>query len=46
MGEKLFISIKTVQAHRANLMEKLDLHDAVELTKFAIKTGLVHLEDL
>lgn len=46
IGEKLFISIKTVQAHRANLMEKLDLHDAVELTKFAIKTGLVSLEEL
>lgn len=46
IGEKLFISIKTVQAHRANLMEKLDLHDAVELTKFAIKTGLVSLDDL
>jgi DNA-binding NarL/FixJ family response regulator len=46
IGEKLFISIKTVQAHRANLMEKIDLHDAVELTKFAIKTGLVSLDDI
>ena len=46
IGDKLFISIKTVQAHRANLMEKLDLHDAVELTKFAIKTGLVLLDDI
>ncbi|MFZ5815869.1 MAG: response regulator [Bacillota bacterium] len=46
IGEKLFISIKTVQAHRANLMEKLDLHDAVELTKFAIKTGLVSLDEI
>lgn len=46
IGEKLFISIKTVQAHRANLMEKLDLHDAVELTKFAIKTGLVSLDEV
>lgn len=46
IGEKLFISIKTVQAHRANLMEKLDLHDAVELTKFAIKSGLVSLDEL
>lgn len=46
IGDKLFISIKTVQAHRANLMEKLDLHDAVELTKFAIKTGLVSLDDM
>jgi DNA-binding NarL/FixJ family response regulator len=46
ISEKLFISIKTVQAHRANLMDKLDLHDAVELTKFAIKSGLVQLDDL
>jgi NarL family two-component system response regulator LiaR len=46
IGEKLFISIKTVQAHRANLMEKLDLHDAVELTKFAIKSGLVSLDEI
>jgi NarL family two-component system response regulator LiaR len=46
IGEKLYISIKTVQAHRANLMEKLDLHDAVELTKFAIRTGLVSLDDI
>lgn len=46
IGEKLYISIKTVQAHRANLMEKLDLHDAVELTKFAIKSGLVSLDEL
>lgn len=46
IGEKLFISIKTVQAHRANLMEKLDLHDAVELTKFAIRTGLVSLDEI
>jgi two-component system response regulator NreC len=46
IAEKLFISIKTVQAHRANLMEKLDLHDAVELTKFAIKTGLLSLDEI
>ncbi len=46
IGVNLFISIKTVQAHRANLMEKLDLHDAVELTKFAIRTGLVLLDEI
>lgn len=45
IAAKLFISIKTVQAHRANIMEKLDLHDAVQLTKFAIKTGLFQLEE-
>ncbi len=44
IARRLYISIKTVQAHRANIMEKLDLHDAVELTKFAIRTGLVKLD--
>lgn len=46
IAERLYISVKTVQAHRANLMEKLDLHDAVELTKFAIRTGLVSIDDV
>ena len=46
IAERLFISVKTVQAHRANLMEKLDLHDAVELTKFAIRTGLVKIDEV
>lgn len=45
IANKLFISIKTVQAHRANLMEKLDLHDAVELTKYAIRKGLISLDE-
>ena len=41
MAEALFISPKTVQKHRANLMEKLDLHNAVALTVFAIEKGIV-----
>lgn len=41
MAEALFISPKTVQKHRANLMEKLDLHNAVALTVFAIERGIV-----
>ena len=45
IAERLVISIKTVQAHRANIMEKLDLHDAVELTKYAIRKGLIQLDD-
>lgn len=45
IAQQLYISIKTVQAHRANIMEKLDLHDAVELTKFAIRTGLLRLDE-
>jgi len=37
----LFISLKTVEKHRANLMKKLDLHNAAALTSFAIEKGLV-----
>ena len=41
IAEALFISPKTVGKHRANLMEKLDLHNAVALTVFAIEKGIV-----
>jgi DNA-binding NarL/FixJ family response regulator len=37
----LFISLKTVEKHRANLMKKLDLHNTAALTAFAIEQGLV-----
>lgn len=38
---KLNISIKTVQSHRANLMDKLNLHDRTELVRYAIRRGLI-----
>jgi len=38
---KLTISIKTVQTHRANLMDKLNLHDRTELVRYAIRRGLI-----
>ena len=41
VADTLFISVKTVEKHRANLMRKLNLHNAVELTVFAVKKGLV-----
>ena len=37
----LCISPKTVDKHRANLMKKLDLHNASALTAYAIEKGLV-----
>ena len=41
IGDYLCISVKTVEKHRANLIKKLDLHNASELTKFAMEKGLV-----
>jgi DNA-binding NarL/FixJ family response regulator len=37
----LCISPKTVERHRSNIMNKLDLHNVSELTTFAIEKGLV-----
>jgi DNA-binding NarL/FixJ family response regulator len=37
----LVISEKTVERHRANVLEKLGMRDRVELTRYAIRTGLV-----
>lgn len=41
IAAQLGISPKTVEKHRANLMEKLDLHNTSELTAYAIEKGLV-----
>jgi DNA-binding NarL/FixJ family response regulator len=41
IGELLHISVKTVEKHRANLIDKLDLHNVAKLTAYAIKQGLV-----
>lgn len=41
IAAELNISPSTVDVHRRNLMRKLDLHNVVELTKFAIRTGLI-----
>ena len=41
ISEYLCISVKTVEKHRANIMQKLDLHSASMLTAYAIDKGLV-----
>ena len=41
IGDSLVISKKTVDRHRANILEKLGMRNRVELTRYAIKRGLV-----
>ncbi len=44
IAESLCVSVKTVEAHRKQLMNKLDIHSVAELTKYAIRQGLTSLE--
>lgn len=39
----LYVSVKTVESHRKNIMNKLDIHTVAELTKYAIREGLTSL---
>ncbi len=41
IADKLSISVKTVETHRARILQKLDFHTTAELVKYAIKTGLL-----
>ncbi len=41
---KLNLSVKTVETHRAQLMERLGIHDVAGLVRYAIRTGLTSLE--
>ena len=45
IAETLTISVKTVDRHRENIMRKLNLHNRVDLVKYAIRKGLIDLED-
>ena len=44
IGELLFLSSKTVDVHRNNIMKKTELYTIPELTKYAIQNGLTSLE--
>ncbi len=41
IAQRLYISVKTVQTHRAHIMEKLNLHDRTMLVRYAIRKGLI-----
>lgn len=41
IARELVISVKTVERHRANILEKLGMSDRVELTRYAIRRGLI-----
>jgi len=41
IAQELFISVKTVERHRQNILDKLGMSDRVELTRYAIRRGLI-----
>jgi DNA-binding NarL/FixJ family response regulator len=44
IARSLNISVKTVESHRSQLMERLNIHDVAGLTRYAIKKGLVNID--
>jgi len=44
VAHSLNISVKTVETHRAQLMERLNIHDVAGLVRYAIKKGLVNID--
>jgi DNA-binding NarL/FixJ family response regulator len=44
IAERINISIKTVETHRKNIMDKLNLHTVAELTRYAIRNGITMIE--
>ena len=44
IADTLHLSVKTVETHRAQLMERLDIHDVVGLVRYAMKKGLISSE--
>jgi DNA-binding NarL/FixJ family response regulator len=45
IAQALGISVKTVETHRAQLMERLGIHDVAGLVRYAIRAGIANLDD-
>ncbi len=45
ISEKLFISVRTAETHRAHIMEKLRLGSRAELVRYALERGLLEIDD-
>lgn len=45
IAESLFISVKTVETHRGQLMERLNIHDLAGLIRYALRSGLINLDE-
>lgn len=46
IADKLKVSMRTIQTHRQHIMRKLDIHTAVDLTRFAIARGLTDIQNV
>ncbi|WP_028310828.1 response regulator [Derxia gummosa] len=44
IAERLHLSVKTVETHRAELMRRLDIHDVAGLTRHALREGIISLD--
>ena len=44
IAEKLFISVRTVETHRKNMMQKLNIESTIALIKYAVHTGLINVD--
>lgn len=44
IAERLGISVRTAETHRSHLMQKLDIHNQAELTRYAIRRGIIPID--
>lgn len=42
IAQRLGLSVKTIETHRAQLMDRLDIHDVAGLVRYAIRRGIIH----